>query len=177
MRSIQSFITNHSMLRSAAALLLVAAPLGTLACSGSGDDSRSGTSEISAGNGGGDLGGALAVTATVHVCGHVSAYVAATANGDGHLSIGGKDYTVEANTHVTNEASLAVEANVCVDARVDVDGHLTAPIDVSAGEPGASTGNGGATGGEDPAASDAVERRPPHARRERLRLGQARRER
>jgi len=64
--------------------------------------------------------------ASLHVCGHVRAYVAASADVDGALAIGGSPFVVAAGAllDVDADASLALNAAVCVDAELDLQGRI-----------------------------------------------------
>jgi hypothetical protein len=66
----------------------------------------------------------------IRICGHVSAYAAATLNSDGSLSIADKKHLIKRGTRVEGEGRLSASLRVCVTAKVDADGELTDPMKV-----------------------------------------------
>ena len=66
--------------------------------------------------------------ARVKVCGHVSAYAAASASAKGWVAVGGCGFDIAAGAKVDAKAALAVDASVCIDASLDVNGDIAACV-------------------------------------------------
>lgn len=81
---------------------------------------------ISDGNISRDLG--VSGNARVKVCGHVTAYAAASVTAKGKVAIGGCGLDIAAGAKIDAKAALAVDASVCIDASLDANGDIAACV-------------------------------------------------
>ncbi|HET7452492.1 MAG TPA: DUF5666 domain-containing protein, partial [Thermoanaerobaculia bacterium] len=72
------------------------------------------------------------VSTTVHVCGVVSAYTAATATAPGSITIGGQTFPIAIGTTISNADLITAGADLCLAATVDGAGQIVLPSSVSA---------------------------------------------
>ena len=71
-------------------------------------------------------------TASVHVCGVVSAYTAATASSAGSITIGGQTIPIAAGTTIDGAGLITLGADLCLNGTLNGSGQLVVPSSVSA---------------------------------------------
>ncbi len=121
--------------------------LGTAAC-GTGPEAESSSAPLVIGD---DI--ALDASARLEACARLEAYVAARADADGLIQIGGKKHVIKAGTNVRNAELLVLDATVCVDAKLDaslriVDCAVSCGAD-PCGPTGDGSSGGSSSGGEE----------------------------
>jgi len=77
----------------------------------------------------------VAVNGRVRICGQVNVYTAATANGNGSITIDGRSYTIAAGTTITNAAAIQVGVRICLDATVNIRDEIIPPTAVEDNRP------------------------------------------
>src|SRR6266542_3100193 len=70
-------------------------------------------------------------SATVSVCGTVTAFTAATASSDGSITIGGQTFPIAAGTTLNGQNLITVGANLCLNGTLDASGHLISPSSIT----------------------------------------------
>jgi hypothetical protein len=119
--------------------------LGAIACGTTvaSEDTASGKSPSAASIG---IGNVIDATIDVSLCGRVDAYVAASVDADGALTIDGKPLKIKAGAHVEGEIMLVLHASVCLTVKLDLDGKATHVV-VRAGDGASCTSCGGSSSG------------------------------
>ena len=72
-------------------------------------------------------------TASVHVCGVVSAYTAATASSAGSINIDGQTIPIAAGTTIDGAGLITLGAELCLNGTLNASGELVVPSSVTAG--------------------------------------------